>query len=79
MICTAANFQSKLLGEPCVPPPSLFPCEEHELSSLSPLLVFNPEPVHQDVLLREKIRGIFVGGRVSSLHVASQLCCGTDC
>lgn len=66
MICTAANFQGKLLGEQCVPPQRLFPHEESELSSLSPSFVLNPEPVHQDALLREQIRAIFVGGSVSS-------------
>ena len=66
MLCTASNFQSKLLGELCAPPQSLFPCEESELSGLSPVLVFNPEPVHQDVLLREQIRAILVGGSVSA-------------
>lgn len=65
-ICVVVNFQGKLPENSVCRLSVCFHSEEPELSGLSPLLVFNPEPIHQDAPLREQIRTVFVGGSVSS-------------
>lgn len=47
-ICVAVNFRGKLLKNRVCRLSVCSHSEETELSGLSPLLVFNPEPIHQD-------------------------------